>query len=292
MSAPETVEQYLDPVSTADALAKSCYWSDWTALRPFLMASVQRLSASSLLRHLPTELLQRIAQLAYCPRLRPKLTGFDEPWFLSADESTAFLSTTFDHGFSITDQVLQMPPGSGIQYLEIELIPWLGTQLSICSVVIEFATDENGADDVVLVYGYHVADWTFTWSGLNTFGLLLNLDAGTVRLSCNGVRGPEKELGGQWQKGVAITLGDNLPDTQFYPEHDDEGVLPDDKSGGRAYSSKLAFSVPEAIPAFLSAGGFAVDLAEYDCRNAGCSYCADQEAVAAAEQDAEAEANA
>ena len=153
-------------------------------------------------------------------------------------------------------------------------------------------TDENGADDVVLVYGYHVADWTFTWSGLNTFGLLLNLDAGTVRLSCNGVRGPEKELGGQWQKGVAITLGDNLPDTQFYPEHDDEGVLPDDKSGGRAYSSKLAFSVPEAIPAFLSAGGFAVDLAEYDCRNAGCSYCADQEAVAAAEQDAEAEANA
>ena len=55
---PDSMSTYLDPVSSADALAKGCYWTDWTTLRPFLMASIPRLSAGSPLRHLPNELLQ------------------------------------------------------------------------------------------------------------------------------------------------------------------------------------------------------------------------------------------
>jgi len=260
---------YLDPVTSADALAKRCYWTDWTTLRPFLMASIPRLAASSPLRHLPNELLQRIAQLAHCKRIRPKLDAatIDEPWFTSTDGLTAYLGDE-PGGFDMTP-VFHMPRGSGFQYVTVEIIPWYGTELTIGTCAIYFTTDSEkpGEDDFVLVNGDHVPAWDgFAWAGVNRIDLLFNLDTGTVRLACNQVRGPEVQLHGDWREGVDID-GSSWPD-EYHPEDDET-----DDYNGRAYVSKLSFCVPDTVPAYLCAGGLDVDQCDHFCHQEDCPIC-------------------
>ena len=268
----DSMSLYLDPVSSMDALSRRCYWTDWTTLRSFLMASIPRLAASSPLRHLPNELLQRIAQLAHCKRVPPKLDASTvaEPWFTSTDGLTTYLGES-EGGFEVAP-VFRMPRGSGFQYVTVEIIPWYGTELSVGTCEIYFTTDSDnpGENDFVLVDGEHVPAWDgFRWSGVNQFDLLFNLDTGTVRLACNQVRGPEVQLHGEWWEGVDID-GSSWPE-EYHPEDDES-----DDYDGRTYCSKLSVCVPDTVPAYLFAGGLDADESDHFCHRHDCPICTDE----------------
>ena len=67
-----------DSMQASIQLVSGRYWSSWPELLPILGAWIPRIGQQSMLHHLPKDVLQHIAQLAYGRRSRPRFQVTEE----------------------------------------------------------------------------------------------------------------------------------------------------------------------------------------------------------------------
>ena len=275
-----TSNAVLDQYDCKAMLESGTYWSDWNSLRPFLLACIPHLAVSSPLRVLPHELVRHIAQLAHRPRLGLQFEQLapGSGWFLANDATTAHLVQT--HSLRPSPAAmprLRVPCGAGFQYLEIDLMPHFGSFVHIGDSEFHFAVPDtysiNGAGELLCVYhadlgesARHISAFDgFHHSSPNTLELLIDRDAGAVRLGLNGVAGPELQLGDFGPGGLEICMGGEWPETVWEPRH----TTSDD--GRESCGNCVTVRTPRAVPAHLCAR----DLSHDHGLCSGCALCED-----------------
>ena len=276
----------LDQYDCKAMLESGTYWSDWNSLRPFLLACIPHLAVSSPLRVLPHELVRHIAQLAHRPRLGLQFEQLapGSGWFLANDATTAHLVRTHSlRPFPAAMPRLRVPCGAGFQYLEIDLMPHFGSIVHIGDSEFHFAVPDHGPKELLCVYhadlgesALHISAFEgFHHSSPNTLELLIDRDAGAVRLGLNGVAGPELQLGDFGRDGLEIRMDGEWPETvwDYLPDGSakERQLRTTSDDGRESCGNCVTVRTPRAVPAHLCVR----DLSHDHGLCSGCELCED-----------------
>ena len=242
-------------------LARGMYWTQWTHVRPLLLATIPRLASNSPLRMLPNELIVAIAKMAHRPRVAPVLsTGSGMEIRVAQDGGMSALRRyTINDGYisCVGPHLEATICGKGVQYFEVDINDmWWNSSFSIGDARIEFETpgDEGQLDGlgfpvntyahnvVILVQGgqrRHVHAWDdWHYCDWNQLGLLFDFDGGRVRWVLNGRPGPSTKLPTTADCHARLCFGSDDP-----------------RLGGRAEGFMEGMMVWECDGSFMEADG-------------------------------------
>jgi len=258
----------------AAELEAGTYWVEPVQLYAFLLATVPRCAASSLLRFLSNDLLMMIAKAA--PR-RARLI-FTHNADDAADRHMLEGGRVYACSGNVEElaPTISLPAMHCIEYLVLDIDDfWCGSTLVIQpgDLTLEFGL---GVDDDYVVWlskgnsHRHVLTWVWSNSicpsappqpcqcvfgqcSRAKIGLLFDLVRGTMRWVLNGEAGPRQTLGAGWEQGVRVGFAGEWPD---------EGV----RVGPAELSWQARIIQPSCVPPFVHTAD--------ECREALCEGCA------------------